>query len=148
MSLIGRLFTPRGDTIRGTLEGAGTLAKDLRSAFTGEMSAEKRAELEAKALELEVQMQTAQINLNATEAQHKSVFVAGWRPFVGWTLGAILAAHYVVLPVCRWIIMAIGADLPELPIFEIESIRSLLFGMMGMGTLRTVEKFGGVNGRH
>jgi hypothetical protein len=65
------------------------------------------------------------------------MFVAGWRPFIGWVCGLGLANVYLVNPWLQWLY---GIKGPELPL---DVIVELVIAMLGLGTLRTVEKFGG-----
>ena len=59
----------------------------------------------------------AQIQLNKQEAAHKNIFVAGWRPFVGWTCGIALAYHFVLSPIIETILIASGLKI-DLPSFD------------------------------
>jgi hypothetical protein len=86
-----------------------------------------------------------QIEINKTEASHKSMFVAGWRPFVGWTCGVALAWHFVGQPLAVFVITYSGVEAPPLPVFEMESLLTVLLGMLGLGGLRTFEKTRGVS---
>ncbi len=86
-----------------------------------------------------------QLEVNRAEAAHKSLFVAGWRPFVGWTCGIALAWHFVGQPLVVFGIALAGVDTPELPTFEMESLLTVLLGMLGLGGLRTFEKTKGVS---
>ena len=81
-----------------------------------------------------------QIEINKVSAAHKSMFVAGWRPFVGWTCGVALAWHFVGQPLAVFVIAIAGAETPPLPVFEMESLLTVLLGMLGRGGLRTFEK--------
>ena len=84
----------------------------------------------------------AQIQLNKQEAAHKNIFVAGWRPFVGWTCGVALAYHFIVSPIVETILIAAGVAV-DLPSFEFSQLSSILMGMLGLGGLRTYEKMKG-----
>ncbi len=86
----------------------------------------------------------AQIQLNKQEAAHKNIFVAGWRPFVGWTCGVALAYHFIVSPIVETILIAAGVTV-DLPSFEFSQLSSILMGMLGLGGLRTYEKMKGVS---
>jgi len=86
----------------------------------------------------------AQIQLNKQEAAHKNIFVAGWRPFVGWTCGVALAYHFIVSPIIETILIAFGVT-TDLPSFEFSQLSSILMGMLGLGGLRTYEKMKGVS---
>lgn len=86
-----------------------------------------------------------QIEINKAEAQHRSLFVAGWRPFVGWTCGVALAYHFVVAPLVLFATAYAGVEIPALPEFDMGSLLTVLMGMLGLGGLRTFEKFKGVS---
>lgn len=81
-----------------------------------------------------------QILTNREEAKHKSIFVAGWRPFIGWTCGIALAYHFIFAPLIVFGVAWSGATLPELPAFDMDSLMTVLLGMLGLGGLRTYEK--------
>ena len=85
-----------------------------------------------------------QIEINKAEASHRSVFVAGWRPFVGWTCGVALAWHFVLAPLTIFVCTYAGVELPELPTFDMSSLLTVLMGMLGLGGLRTFEKAKGL----
>ncbi len=85
-----------------------------------------------------------QLTINMKEAEHGSIFVAGWRPAIGWVCGAGLAWNYVVQPLISWVGFAFGVDLSGAPQLEIGELMGLLAGMLGMGGLRTYEKRVGV----
>jgi hypothetical protein len=91
------------------------------------------------------QLAKGQIEINKTEAAHKNMFVAGWRPFVGWTCGIALAWHFVGQPLAVFVIAYSGIESPPLPAFEMESLLTVLLGMLGLGGLRTFEKTKGVS---
>ena len=80
MGFLSKIFKPGGDTIKGTLEGAGSLAKDIRTAITGEIPPDKQAELEAKLLSLESEIMKAQANVIMSEANGQSWLQRSWRP--------------------------------------------------------------------
>ena len=86
----------------------------------------------------------AQLEVNKAEAAHKSVFVAGWRPFVGWVCGVALAYHFILAPLLQFGFALAGLD-QELPEFEFSQLSTVLMGMLGLGGLRTFEKMKGVS---
>ena len=86
----------------------------------------------------------AQIELNKQEAAHKNIFVAGWRPFVGWICGIALAYHFILSPIIETVLIASGITI-NLPSFEFSQLSSILMGMLGLGGLRTYEKMKGVS---
>ena len=134
-------------TVKGVFEGVGTLAKDIRSAITGEISPEKQAELLDKATQIEAAAKQGQLAVNAAEATHRSVFVAGWRPFIGWICGISLGCYFIpqyVLAAILWVRICWTAQaLVPYPIPEPAGLITLLTGMLGLGVLRTVEKMSG-----
>jgi hypothetical protein len=81
----------------------------------------------------------AQIEVNKIEAAHKSLFVAGWRPFVGWTCATALAYHFILQPIAIFAISIAGLSY-DLPKFDMNSLMTVLMGMLGLGGLRTYEK--------
>ncbi len=90
----------------------------------------------------------AQVEVNKAEAGHRSVFVAGWRPFIGWTCGVALAYHFVLHPILLFVMMtfpALPVPATSLPEFDMESLLTVLLGMLGLGGLRTMEKIKGVS---
>lgn len=80
-----------------------------------------------------------QISVNQEEAKHPSVFVSGWRPAVGWVCVMALFFNYILSPLLAWaaVIWWPGAIIPSLDISE---LLTLLFGLLGMGTLRSYDK--------
>ena len=101
-------------------------------------------EIEAKLAEHLAKIDIAQIEVNKQEAAHRSLFVAGWRPFVGWTCGLALFYTYVAQPMAMFI-MAQTGDLVQLPQLDLSTMMPVLLGMLGLGGLRTYEKFKGVS---
>jgi len=85
----------------------------------------------------------AQMEVNKAEAQHDSVFVAGWRPAIGWICAAALAYSYVLVPFIGFGLTLSGEPIPKLPVLD-NNLWELMFGMLGMGALRSFEKFKGL----
>ena len=103
----------------------GEFAKDLREAIKGkEIDPEKALKL----IEL-------QNEVNKIEAQHRSIFVAGWRPFIGWVCGLGLLYNFVIRDLVAWL-------MPEImpSALQMEHLITILMGMLGLGGLRTYEK--------
>ena len=85
-----------------------------------------------------------QIEINKAEASHRSVFVAGWRPFLGWGLTAAMIWHFVIAPMVIFVFAYLGVEPPVLPDFDMNSLLTVLMGMLGLGGLRTFEKTKGL----
>lgn len=90
----------------------------------------------------ELQTVLAQLEINAKEAAHPSVFVAGWRPFVGWCCGAGLAYATIGHNLLAWAAAAKGWPVP--PAVDVDVLIYTLGGLLGIGGLRTLEKVKGV----
>ena len=85
----------------------------------------------------------AQIEVNKEEAKHRTVFVAGWRPFTGWVCASALAYHFILEPVLVFFLTLNGISI-DLPQFDMGSLLTVLMGMLGLGSLRTYEKTKGL----
>ena len=85
----------------------------------------------------------AQIAVNREEATSHSIFVAGWRPMVGWVCCAGLATNYLLVPVCNFILTITESPI-TVPPLDLSEMMPVLLGMLGLGSLRTWEKTKGV----
>jgi len=85
----------------------------------------------------------AQIEVNKTEAAHKSLFVSGWRPAVGWTCCLGLAGNFLIIPFSNFVMALAGSDI-VIPLIDVSTMMPVLMGMLGLGTMRTVEKINNV----
>lgn len=98
---------------------------------------------EFKELDNQLQRDLSQVDVNKTEAASTSLLVSGWRPAIGWICGAGLCVQFLVGPLCTW-----GAALTGHPIvfpqLDMGTLLTLLGGMLGLGSLRTLEKVKGV----
>ena len=108
---------------------------------------EKRAaaerEIQAKLTDSLAQVDLAQLGINKVEAAHRSMFVAGWRPFIGWTCGVALMYTYVLQPILVFGLAQSGY-LVNLPRMDLGELMPVLMGMLGLGGLRSWEKVKGV----
>ena len=80
-----------------------------------------------------------QLRINAVEAAHKSIFVAGWRPFIGWVGGVSLAYAGIVEPIMRFVATVAGYE-GDFPLIETASTITILMGMLGIGGMRSYDK--------
>ncbi len=140
-SLIGSGVKDAGDGVKTALDGAGGFLKDVRTAITG-----KDPELEGKILEAISKIDGAQNAITLAEAQSASFFVAGWRPAIGWVCALALFLYYpsrVLIGMILWVKMAwmsTGSALPVMPEVGMSDIIALVFSLLGMSGLRTIEK--------
>jgi len=104
----------------------------------------RKAEVEflRAAMDGELKQVIAQLEINAREAGHPSVWVAGWRPFFGWVGGAAFAYSVIIQPILTWWAYAHGHSAP--PNVESDLLWVVITGMLGIGGLRTYEKRQGV----
>lgn len=99
---------------------------------------------EFKALDQAFELAKGQIGVNSVEAASSSLFVAGWRPFIGWTCGAAFAYKFVLAPAAAFAMTAAGHPI-ELPVLDFTEMSTVLLGMLGIGGMRTIEKIKGVS---
>jgi hypothetical protein len=100
---------------------------------------------ELKEMEQSFQLTLAQIATNTEEAKSSSTFVAGWRPFVGWVCGFALAYNYILFPLYSYTAQWISKDAPAMPALALGELLTLLIGMLGLGGLRSLDKYNNNN---
>lgn len=86
----------------------------------------------------------AQLEINKAEAASGSIFKGGWRPAVGWVCAIAFAYHFVLKDLIVFCTSLAGAEIPELPEFDMSTLLTVLGGMLGIGSLRTYEKQKGI----
>jgi hypothetical protein len=120
------------------------LGRDLVGRFfpDKEKAAEAEREFLRMAMEGELKQVIAQLEINAKEAAHPSVWVAGWRPFFGWVGGVAFAYATIIQPALMWYGTAKGWPTP--PDLNMDLLWVVITGMLGIGGLRTFEKSKGV----
>jgi hypothetical protein len=99
-----------------------------------------KTEAEKQQLAAAVQLVQGQLEINKVEAASTSVFVSGWRPFIGWVCGAACAWNWIGLPILRMYV-------PDLTPANLTEMMPVLMGLLGLGALRTVEKINNVASR-
>ncbi len=120
------------------------LGKSLLDKFIPDPEKKREAEMEMfrMAADGELKQVIAQLEINAKEAQHQSVVVAGWRPFFGWVGGLAFAYSVIFQPLLVWYGAAHGWPTP--PDIDSDLLWVVITGMLGIGGLRTYEKKTGV----
>ena len=119
-----------------------TAGLDLARAAVNAMWPDK-TEQEKAQLAAAVTLVQGQLSINQVEAASPSVFVAGWRPFIGWTCGAACAWNWIGLSVASAAMQLAGHPLVLKPL-DLSEMWPVLVGMLGIGGLRTIEKVKGV----
>lgn len=131
LDLLGKLVDPVSNILDKVVED-----KDQKARLAHEIAtmAERHAQELAK----------GQIDINKEEAKSRNIFIAGWRPFVGWTCGLALFWHFLGLPVTLFVTGWFNLQHPPLPEFDMNSLMTVLLGMLGLGGMRSFEKFKGL----
>jgi hypothetical protein len=106
------------------------------------IAAQAKAELAKMQVSGELANIAGQIEVNKAEATNASIFVSGWRPFIGWVCGGGLVYSFMGQPLLAW-----GSAIwhyPVPPVLDLGTLLTILGGMLGLGGLRTMEKVNGV----
>jgi hypothetical protein len=101
-------------------------------------------ELATMADKLAHEQQLAQLAINKEEASSGSLFKGGWRPCIGWICGIAFGYHFVLQPVIVFVLTIFGVTIVNLPEFEMNTLLTVLGGMLGIGGLRSYEKSKGL----
>lgn len=126
------------------IESVGKVAGDLIT------TDKERMQLELEGRKLDQSIDLAQISVNNTEAQHASVFVAGWRPAIGWVGAAAMAYQFLLYPLLTWLwalAQANGhlpAGMQPPPMLDADALWVILSGILGIAGMRSFEKSRGV----
>jgi hypothetical protein len=114
------------------------LAKTVVSTIWPDKSAQEQAQLAAA-----LAMVQGQMDINKVEAASSSLFVAGARPFILWVCGVAFAYKFVLAPAVAFGLAVAGHPV-TLPVLDFTEMSTVLLGLLGLGSLRTVEKIKGV----
>jgi hypothetical protein len=126
----------------GIVKSVGDVVDDLHTSKEEEYAAVRADK------EIDAKVAMGQMAINKTEARHKSVFVAGWRPFIGWVGGAALAWKFIGHPMACWAIAVAqgfgfldGVNMP--PSVNASELYPIILGMLGIGGMRSYDKIKG-----
>lgn len=138
------LFAP---VLGGIVSTIGNVIDDLVTTDKERLDAEiELRKLGIEEMRIESDLLVGQQRINEKEAEHHSIFVAGWRPAVGWVGVAAMAYQFLLYPLLIWLwaylqaINWIPTTLVPPPILDTEALWVILTGILGLGTARTVEK--------
>ena len=129
--VLGKIFG--GDT----LKTVGTVIDDLH--FSGE----EKEKLKLQMKEIDAKLKEKQLDINKAEASHRSVFVSGWRPFLGWVSGLSIGYVYLFQPILDMILQMFGVEV-DWVVLDLGQLMPLEIGMVGLGGLRSFEKAKGL----
>jgi hypothetical protein len=158
-----------GEGVKTALDSGGGFLKSIRTAITG-VDADSKARIEEALTGLEVSLQDGRQKIEeiivTAGAQHKNpfvaVFLAGWRPFIGWVAGVSLAFYFIpqyiigsiIWARAAWLVVPYTKDgvliIPELPVYPVsaEGLMELVLGMLGLVAARSIEKYVKTNNIH
>tara|TARA_R110000803_G_scaffold2767_1_gene9538 strand:+ start:4236 stop:4625 length:390 start_codon:yes stop_codon:yes gene_type:complete len=119
-----------------------TAVADLAGTVINKIWPDKSAQ-EKQELAAAVMLIQSQLDINKVEAAHPSIFVSGWRPFIGWVCGFGCAWNWLGVSIAKIILQLAGVTDIVLTPASLTEMMPLLFGLLGLGTLRTVEKLNG-----
>ena len=129
--VLGKIFG--GDT----LKTVGTVIDDLH--FSGE----EKQKLKLQMKEIDAKLKEKQLDINKVEAGHRSIFVSGWRPFLGWVSGLSIGYVYLFQPLLDMILQMFGVEVNWV-VLDLGQLMPLILGMLGLGGLRSFEKAKGL----
>ena len=125
------------------LSDVGGILTSAREAITGEKIKDpaEMAKISLQLEQLDNALTTGQLEVNKAEANNPHVFVAGWRPFIGWVGGAALAYQFLLYPLIAWAWVAYGNPIETAPpMVDASALYPVILGMLGIGGLRTIDK--------
>jgi len=133
------------------LLGGGLIDKILSFIPNPEEKAKAQREMQAALLDAAIKAESEQRDINKVEAASPSMFVAGWRPAVGWLCVVTLFYQWVAVPILKWLFdlaaLHYGMAVPELPRLDSQDTQTLLYALLGIGGLRTIDKMTGAGTR-
>jgi len=105
-------------------------------------SDEEKAQAAILMAKIRQKPQLLQAEINRVEAGHRSLFVAGWRPFIGWVCGVGFLWAFLLHPLFEWVVLIRGFGITA-PAIVTDNMMELVLALLGLGTLRSVEKMTG-----
>ena len=126
MSILNSLIKPITSILDKVIED-----KDTKNNIAFELAtmAERHAQ----------ELSKGQLEVNKVEAAHKSLFVSGWRPFIGWTCGLGMFGNFITIPFSNFVLALLELDI-VIPLVPLETMMPVLMGMLGLGAMRSYEK--------
>lgn len=126
-------------TITGAIKSVGKIADDLIT------SKEEKLKIKLESAKLKQELLYKQLDINKTEATHKNIFVAGWRPFIGWICGFALLYVSIIEPLLRFIATICFDYKGVFPVIDTTLTMQVLLGMLGLGIMRSHDKVKGTD---
>ena len=129
--VLGKLFSG------GTVKAVAGVIDELHT------SEEEKEQLKLRYAEVESKLKEKQLDINKVEAGHRSIFVSGWRPFLGWVSGLSIGYVYLFQPLLDMILQMFGVKV-DWVVLDLGQLMPLILGMLGLGGLRSFEKAKGL----
>ena len=129
--VLGKLFSG------GTVKAVAGVIDELHT------SEEEKQQLKLRFAEVESKLKEKQLDINKAEASHRSIFVSGWRPFLGWISGLSIGYVYLFQPVFDMILQMFDIKV-DWVVLDLGQLMPLILGMLGLGGLRSFEKAKGL----
>lgn len=129
--VLGKLFSG------GTVKAVAGVIDELHT------SKEEKEQLKLRFAEVEAKLKEKQLDINKVEAGHRSIFVSGWRPFLGWVSGLSIGYVYLFQPLLDMILQMFGVKVNWV-VLDLGQLMPLILGMLGLGGLRSFEKAKGL----
>ena len=129
--VLGKLFSG------GTVKAVAGVIDELHT------SEEEKQQLKLRFAEVEAKLKEKQLDINKEEAGHRSIFVSGWRPFLGWVSGLSIGYVYLFQPLLDMILQMFGVKV-DWVVLDLGQLMPLILGMLGLGGLRSFEKAKGL----
>ncbi len=129
--VLGKLFSG------GTVKAVAGVIDELHT------SEEEKQQLKLRFAEVESKLKEKQLDINKVEAGHRSIFVSGWRPFLGWVSGLSIGYVYLFQPLLDMILQMFGVEV-DWVVLDLGQLMPLILGMLGLGGLRSFEKAKGL----
>ena len=109
--------------------------------------ARAEAEFQRQILAAVVEEGRDQRGINKVEAAHQSIFVAGWRPFIGWVGGFGMAYQFMLYPLLTWVWPIVLPSAPIPPVLDGDVLFAMVSGMLGLAGMRSFDKMKGVDAK-
>ena len=134
------ITTPWGAVINGVISVIDKVIPDPSQKAAAQLAVlqlQQTGQLEQ--LKADVQASLAQVDVNKVEAASPSLFKSGWRPAVGWICAVALGVQFLLNPIGSWVAALMGHPV-QFPPLDLGTLMSLLFGLVGLGAMRSFDK--------
>ena len=134
------ITTPWGAVINGVISVIDKVIPDPSQKAAAQLAVlqlQQTGQLEQ--LKADVQASLAQVDVNKVEAESPSLFKSGWRPAVGWICAVALGVQFLLNPIGSWVAALMGHPV-AFPPLDLGTLMTLLFGMLGLGAMRSFDK--------